>query len=535
MARTLTVDELVARRAGPANHAFIDVQEKGEFNLGQIAGASPVPRGDFEWRIGELVPHRATPLVLYCSDGRRSALAAETAERLGYQDVAYLAGGLDAWRAAGQPVVEGWGVPGKDYGEKVSVVEEIPQITPEELVARQQQGERFVILDSRTIPEYEASHLPGAYAVPGGQLPLEVLDLIGEGDPTVVVNCAGRTRSILGAQLLRRMGLPKVMAFKNGTMAWHMAGFKLERGPDPRSDRSPSEKSRAAADAFADRVAAGERIPAVTPAQLQALQQSGELHYLIDVRLPAEYEAGHIPGAVSCQAGQLALLSEQIVGVRGAPIVMTCDARSRAILAASLYLRMGFPRVSFLDGGTTAWVAAGLPLATDPAPRHVPGLAEARARVKSVRPADLERSLAGSNPPVVLDVRGSGDYALGHLPGAHWLSRSYLELRVGDLAPDRSRPVVTVDTDGVRAVLSAARLLDLGYQDVAALEGGVPAWQTAGRPLEEGLANTPATLEQAKGDVDPFHRRGILARSEADMIAYLTWEEDLGKKYETAH
>ena len=227
MVRTLTPDELQSRRAGPPDYALVDVRERGEFNLGQIEGASPLPRGDFEWRIGELVPNRATPIVLVDSDGRRSALAAETAEKLGYQDVAYLAGGLDAWRAAGYPVITGWGVPGKDFGEKVAVVEDIPQITPEELVARREQGERFVILDSRTVPEYEASHLPGAYAVPGGQLPLEVMDLIGEGDPTVVVNCAGRTRSILGAQVLRRMVLPKVTAFKNGTMAWHMAGYQL--------------------------------------------------------------------------------------------------------------------------------------------------------------------------------------------------------------------------------------------------------------------------------------------------------------------
>ncbi|HEX2171752.1 MAG TPA: rhodanese-like domain-containing protein, partial [Dehalococcoidia bacterium] len=329
MARAISPADLIARRSGPANYALIDVQEKGEFNLAQIEGASPVPRGDFEWRIGQLVPNPSVPLILYCSDGRRSALAAATAERLGYQDVSYLEGGLEAWRAAGQQTIEGWGVPGKDYGEKVAVVEDIPQITPEELAERQAKGERFVILDSRTVPEYEANHLPGAYAVPGGQLPIEVIDLIGEGDPTVVVNCAGRTRSILGAHLLRRMGLPKVTAFKNGTMAWHMAGYQLERGPDPRGEHAPSPEARAAAERFADRLVAEENLESMTPEELRALQESGELHYLIDVRLPAEYEAGHIPGAISCQAGQLALTSEQIVGVRSAPIVMTCDGRAR--------------------------------------------------------------------------------------------------------------------------------------------------------------------------------------------------------------
>lgn len=536
MARALSPQDLAARRSGPRDYALIDVREKGEFNLAQIEGASPLPRGDFEWRIGELVPRTDAPIILYCSNGRRSALAADTAERLGYRDVSYLAGGLAAWQAAGYPAIEGWGVPGKDYGEKISVVEDIPQITPEELMERRQRGEHFVILDSRTIPEYEASHLPGAYAVPGGQLPLEVFDLLGDQqDATVVVNCAGRTRSILGAHLLRRMGLPQVTAFKNGTMAWHMAGYELERGPDPRPERTPSARGRAAAEEFADRLIAAENLESMTPDELRGLQESGDLHYLIDVRLPDEYEASHIPGAISCQAGQLALLSEQIVGVPDAPIVMTCDSRARAVFAASLYRDMGFPRVSFLDGGTTAWQAAGFPLETGPRPRRVPGLEEARARIETLTPDAVETMLAGDPPPVVLDVRGSGDYAMGHLPGAKWLSRSYLELRVADLVPDQTTPVIVVDGDGIRGPLATATLLDLGYSGARYLDGGFAAWQAAGKPVEEGLADAPATLDEAKGDTDPFHRRGILKRTREDMIKYLSWEEELGKKYETAH
>lgn len=535
MARLLSPAELVARRSGPADDALIDVRERGEFNLAQIAGASPVPRGDLEWRLLQLVPHPAVPIVFYCSDGRRSALAAETAERLGYQDVAVLDGGLAAWGAAGQPIIEGWGVPGKDYGEKIAVVENIPQITPEELAARRQQGERFVILDSRTIPEYEASHLPGAYAVPGGQLPLEVLDLAGSGDATIVVNCAGRTRSILGAHLLRKMGLDNVTAFKNGTMAWQMAGFELERGPDPRADRTPSPAARAATEAFADRLIAAENLESMTPDELRALQKSGELHYVIDVRLPHEYEAGHIPGSAACQAGQLALLSEQLVGVKTAPIVMTCGGRVRGVIAASLFRDLGFPRVSFLDGGTTAWAAAGYSLETGPRPIEVPGLAAARAKVRPASVAEVAKSLAQTPAPVVLDVRGSGDYAMGHLPGARWLSRGYLELRVGELVPDPATPIVVGDGDGIRGPLAAATLQDLGYRDVTLLAGGFPAWQAAGQPTADGLAGTPATLDEAKGDVDPFNRRGILARTKEDMIRYLEWEEKLGEKYEAAH
>jgi len=121
---------------------------------------------------------------------------------------------------------------------------------------------------------------------------------------------------------------------------------------------------------------------------------------------------------------------------------------------------------------------------------------------------------------------------LGHIAGSRWLSRSYLELRIADIAPDKSAPIVLADGDGIRAYLAAATLRDLGYPRVRVLEGGIPAWRSAGLPLEEGLTGCEATLEEAKGDANPFERRGILARDRAEMIQYLEWEEELGRKYE---
>lgn len=542
MARAVTPSDLRKMQEGPPSYALIDVREKGEYTLCHIEWASPVPRGDLEWRIRELVPNLATAIVLYCSDGRRSRMAGETLERLGYQNVGSLNGGLEGWQAAGHPALYGWGVPGKDYGERISAFEDIPSIAPADLAARQQNGEQFVFLDVRTAGEYENGHLPGAHFVPIGQLPLEAMDLIGEGNQTVIVNCAGRTRSILGAYILRRMGLRKVLALIGGTTVWNMVqGYPLEQGRDARADHTPSPGARQAAAAFAERLATEDGLPATPLWQLQSLQQSGALHYLIDVRLPGEYAAGHIPDAISCQVGLLPLFFEEIVGVRNAPVIMACDARVRAVLAASLYRGMGLPNTSFLEGGTVAWTEAGLPLETGKPERHigrperqVPGLTEARAHVNAVTPFALQHRLEHSNAPVILDVRGGGDYAIGHLPGARWLSRSYLELRLGELVPDKSVPVVTICDDGIRSVLAAATLRDLGYQQVEVLEGGYPAWQSAGYPVEEGLGDAPLTLEEAKGDpFDPFYaRRGALVASREEWEKLLAWIEQLGHKFE---
>src|SRR5213079_2521442 len=73
--------------------------------------------------------------------------------------------------------------------------------------------------------------IPTATNVPGAELVLRVRDLAPSPATLVVVNCAGRTRSIIGAQSLINAGLPnKVMALKNGTMGWHLAGLKVARG-----------------------------------------------------------------------------------------------------------------------------------------------------------------------------------------------------------------------------------------------------------------------------------------------------------------
>lgn len=541
MARTITPAELVELHRHPLAFSLIDVSERGEYNLRHIDGASPVPRGDIEWRIGELIPDRGAPIVLYCSDGKRSRLAAGTLEGIGYKHVRYLEGGLDAWCKAGQQTIFGWGVRGKEYGEKVAVTQTLLQITPADLAAAQGRGERFLIVDSRTPGEYEQGHLPGAYSVPGGELPCQVMDLIGADErdrPAVVVNCAGRTRSILGAHLLSRMGIPKVAALKNGTLAWKEEGYPLETGTDPRRDYQPSGAAREAAARFAEQVQAEDRIKSVSSAQLRAMQQTSRLHYLIDVRLPDEYGAAHIPGAISCPLGQLSFYSEELVGIRGALVVMCSNRQVRATFAASLYLRMGFSQITVLEGGIEAWRASGLPLSQGASPRpigrperQVPGLEKAHP-LSTVTADELARRLAGSGRPIVLDVRGIGDYALGHIAGSLWLSRSYLELRIGEQVPDRNREIVLADDDGIRGALAATTLKQTGYGRVAVLEGGVPGWRAAGKAMEEGLGAAPVSLEVARWDaVDPFQRRDALRFTSEEVKELMDWEIALGNKY----
>ncbi len=100
--REISIDEL--RGAGTGQGVLIDIREPAEWIDGRIVGALPVPRGVLESKIEQLAPDVDQAIVLYCASGGRSALAADSLQRMGYRNVVSLAGGFTAWREAGHPV-----------------------------------------------------------------------------------------------------------------------------------------------------------------------------------------------------------------------------------------------------------------------------------------------------------------------------------------------------------------------------------------------------------------------------------------------
>jgi rhodanese-related sulfurtransferase len=241
--------------------ALLDVRELGEYNVAHIPGASALPRREIEFRLERLVPSLSVQLVVCDDDGRRASLAAATAERMGYERVAVLEGGLNRWATLGFPVEWGLNVPSKDFGEMLEARYHVPTIEPLTLAERARQGEKFLILDTRTPEEFSRSCIPGGRNVPGGELVLRIMDLVKEQpDATVVVNCAGRTRSIIGTRLLQRMGLAKVVGLKNGTSGWVLAGLSLQRDPPRLASPRPSPQACAVAETFASRLAAEDGV-----------------------------------------------------------------------------------------------------------------------------------------------------------------------------------------------------------------------------------------------------------------------------------
>jgi rhodanese-related sulfurtransferase len=519
---TVRPDELAALMGGSVPHAALDLRERAAYERGHIYWSTSLPRRLLETRLPGLVTAKATPIALIDEDGSLAELARPTLVAMGYTDVRTLAGGLAAWRAAQRPLVQGLNVPSKVFGERALHEWKTPQLTCPELAERIKRGDDMVIVDSRTPEEYHRGCIPGSVSMPGGELVLRIGELVKRPDQTIIVHCGGRTRSYIGAESLRRMGLPNpIIALENGTMGWQLAGLELERGAE-RWAPPITPKGREVAAEVATRVAQADDLRGINAAELKAMQgrQGEENLYVFDVRTTDEYAAGHVAGAVWAPGGQAVQAIDDYLAVRGAQIVFVCDDGSRAALSTAWYKRLGFPKIAYLEGGLPAWQAAGGALETGHPTLAPWGIEAARKDAAPVAPGDLGGA-------VVISVDPSDAYGKAHLPGAAWICRSRLERKIGAFAPDKSQTVVVTCADGVQSAFAAATLSRLGYGKARALAGGVRAWQATGRPVESG----PTRLADETDDVvqKPYER------GRAAMEAYLRWEEALDHEGRSPH
>src|SRR6266581_7487269 len=262
MAGKIAPEALKSLLDGSTPFALIDVREAGEYNSSHIPGASLIARRQLELQMPHAVPFKGTRVVVCDDDGRRAGLAAASVERMGYREVSVLDGGINRWVTDGFSTEWGMNVPSKDFGEKVEVVHHVPEVECKDLAARIQKGEKFVILDSRTPEEFRRFCIPGGRSVPGGELALRITDIARDLDTetTIIVNCAGRTRSIIGTRVLQRMGFRNVYGLRNGTAGWMLAGHPLESGADRVQLPEPSAEAVAAAEAYAGKLAAEDGV-----------------------------------------------------------------------------------------------------------------------------------------------------------------------------------------------------------------------------------------------------------------------------------
>jgi rhodanese-related sulfurtransferase len=501
--------ELRQRYQAGGEIAIVDAREEGVFHERHLLMASCLPLSRLELTAPGLLPRRSAPVVL-CDDGE--GLAERAAVRLiegGYTEVSLLTGGVKAWEAAGFPVYSGVHVPSKAFAEVVEHEYGTPWISAEELAERQKKSSNpMVIFDSRSYEEYHSNSIPGAISVPGAELVYRFRDLVRSPDTFVVVNCGGRTRSIIGAQSLIDAGVPnRVVSLKDGTMAWHLAGLGVAVGATSRPPEV-SPEGVAAARQRAEAVARRYGVPVIDRAMLAQWQREADRRtlYVMDVRDPDEYRAGHLPGSVMAPGGQLVQETDNWLGVWGARVVLVDDTSVRARMTASWLRRMGWD-AAVLESGLQEDLERGTP---EPKRDIFP--------FAGPEPATVRLSELQANPGVVVDLALSRHHRQGHIPGAWFAIRARLAEAL-DKLPAQGDLVLTSE-DGTIARYAAAELRT--RRPVKVLAGGTAAWKAAGLPLETGMGPLASEPDDAA-----LSARDRPADRERYMREYLAWEIEL--------
>jgi len=493
--------------------ALIDVREEDPHARSHPLFAVNLSLSKLELEAPVRLPRRTVPIVLFDDGEGLAERAARRFTELGYTDVTLLAGGLRGWAEAGGELFQDVNVPSKAFGELVESERHTPSLDAQHVQALLDAEANVVVFDARRFDEYQTMNIPGSISVPGAELVLRARQLAPDPATQIIVNCAGRTRSIIGAQSLINAGVPNpVTALRNGTIGWTLAGLALTHGStrrfDPVADGTVRIAAAAAARAVADRAEVGRTT------RDEARRWAGEAVrtvYRFDVRTPQEYQASHVPGFRSAPGGQLVQETDMFAPVRGARVILADSDGVRANMTASWLAQMNV-EVYVIDGLTAAdFTEEG----AAPAARHaVPPPA-----ADEISPVQLA-ALLDAPGTVVLDFTASANYVKQHIPGAGWALRGQLADALPKL-PAAQRYVVTCGTSAL-ARFAAPELAALTGKPVQVLAGGTSAWVAAGLPLEAGETRLVSPR------IDRYRRpyEGTDNAREA-MNAYLEWEYGL--------
>lgn len=488
--------------------ALLDVREEDPHAQEHPLFAANLPLSRIEIDAFGKLPRKNVPIVTL-DDGEGDAeLAAKKLLELGYTDVSIFQGGVKAWKNAGGEVFKDVNVPSKSFGELVESKRHTPSLSAQEVKKLIDDKADVVVVDARRFDEYQTMSIPTGISVPGAELVLRIPDLAPNPKTKIIVNCAGRTRSIIGAQSLINAGIPnEVNALRNGTIGWTLAGQDLDKGQSLKFKEVSTEITAIAAErarSVADR-ANVKRASFADISQWQA--QADRTTYFFDTRTPEEYEAGHLPGFRSVPGGQLVQETEMVAPVRGARLVLADPSGVRANMPASWLAQMAWD-VYVLDD-----IKAGDLTEKGPWKAPMPNL----PRVLSVDPATLSDLLKSESSTLAVDFSTHALFGKGHIPGAWFVLRSRLADALRKL-PKVDRYVLT-STPPELATFIAGEFKSASKAEVCVLAGGNKAWTDAGLEIEKGamrLASPP--LDRYKR---PYEGTSV---DPAAMQDYLDWE-----------
>ncbi|MQG51771.1 MAG: hypothetical protein FI695_07355, partial [SAR202 cluster bacterium] len=391
---------------------LLDVRSKAEFNEKHILGSSSIPRSDLEFQLPRLIPYKQTKIILNDSDSKRSFYSVSQLFHMGYSNVLVLEGGLNKWIADGYSYTEGMNVPSKAFGEQVLHTDDPPEITPEELFEKIQNGEKLLLIDTRTPEEYSRATMPNSISIPNGELINRVPQLNEEFDGQIVIHCGGRTRSIIGASLMHALGYKDIISLKDGTMGWLLAGYDLQYDNDVEDFVDTTSGYKKLAQQLAENMRKQNGIQTIEQSELKNLfdENIQSNIYFIDVRTESEYKQSHLSEFDWMAGGQLIQRTDETIGVKNARVILVCNDMTRSTVAAYWLKRMGYDNIQVVLGGMNECASNEFKFSSEFSKPDI----DLPVNYKSISTNELLNSINNKENQTILFLGNSANYNEGH-------------------------------------------------------------------------------------------------------------------------
>jgi rhodanese-related sulfurtransferase len=357
-------DVLAEELAGSELPTIIDVRSKAEWDKdGNIEGAVNIPFSDLFANLDQIPADKDARIIVLCASGHRGGITMMALRLMGYTNVINLNGGLNAWKAAGMPVV---GL----VPDMAAFLAALPTDAGYYSIKADKLNEMMVenppfIVDVREAAEIEANgYIAGSINIPIRDL-LKNLDKLPGKDEKIVITCASGHRGSLGMMALRLLGYTDVVNINGGINAWVKAEFPLETGAPaaPVAGAAPEVDAArlATLDAYLSNLPEG--FGAIKSPDFNTELVSGTTPFILDVRSKEEWDAnGHIDGAINIPVIEVPANLAQLPTDKAAPIMVICASGHRGAMTQMYLQFLGYTNVRNLNGGMNGWIAAELPV-----------------------------------------------------------------------------------------------------------------------------------------------------------------------------